>query len=102
MNPTQQPWQQLRNGTAHKLLARDDKRDLQCDLMKLEPNTQLSSHRHPDWEWVYVLKGSLTDARGTFVAGDFIHNEVGSEHQASTGADGAELFVVWCGRVENL
>ncbi|EKD76627.1 MAG: anti-ECFsigma factor, ChrR [uncultured bacterium] len=102
MNKAHQSWQTLRTGTAHKLLARDEGRDLQCDLMQLDPNTQLPAHRHPSWEWVYVLQGSLTDARGTFLAGDFIHNTAGSEHQVSTGADGAELFVVWCGRVENL
>jgi len=99
MDTSTLPWEPLRQGTYHKLLDRKDDLDVQLDLMKLEPNTVLKQHTHPKFEWAYVLKGSLTDQRGTFTAGHLINNPEGSSHEAITGADGAELLVVWCGRV---
>lgn len=99
MDTTQLSWQPLRTGVLHKLLVRDLSQDLQLDVMQLEPNTTLPMHQHPKFEWAYVLRGSFTDQRGTFTAGHLIVNEAGSAHEASTGADGAELLVVWCGRV---
>jgi anti-sigma factor ChrR (cupin superfamily) len=102
MNTQQLPWKPLRTGVQHKLLDRRSDQDLQLDLMQLEPNAQLPLHQHPKFEWAYVLRGSFTDHRGTFTAGDFILNEAGSQHEASTGAEGAELLVVWCGRVTSV
>lgn len=99
MDTTTLPWQQLRQGTAHKFLERLEDQDLQIDLMKLDPNTVLKRHTHPKFEWVYVLQGSIKDERGTFSAGHFLSNPPGSTHEASTGPEGAELLVVWCGRV---
>jgi anti-sigma factor ChrR (cupin superfamily) len=94
-------WEKIkgRGGTLLKKLHRDEKRNFQIDLMKLDPNFSFAIHTHPDIEWVYVLKGNFTDHRGKFKEGDFVLNEAGSTHQAKTGKEGAELVVCWCGRV---
>ncbi len=93
-------WKPLRDKVMTKPLARDEGRGFQINMIRLEPNTSYEEHKHPDVEWVYVLKGSMTDERGTFGQGEFVVNEKGSRHTVSTGPDGCELLVCWCGKVE--
>ncbi|GEM_PF-1302378 len=93
-------WKKSRDKVWVKHLARDNTRDFQLDLIKLEPNTTYTSHRHPDAEWVYVLKGGFTDESGSFGEGDFKINEKHSEHTIKTPKSGCILFVCWCGRLE--
>lgn len=93
------PWSSLRSGTARKLLAKSDKIGFQVDILKLDPNEVFPEHTHDDIEWVYVLKGSFTDHRGTFKAGDFIENEKDSRHSTKTGPNGCELLCFWSGTV---
>lgn len=93
------PWKKERNKVYSKSLAKDKTRNFQIDLMKLEPNTSYNEHLHPDVEWVYILKGSLTDHRGTFKPGDFVVNKKGSRHATKTGPEGCELLCCWCGKV---
>ncbi len=99
MDTTQLPWQPLRANVTHKRLDRIEDLDLQCDLMQIEPNTQLERHLHPKFEWAYVLRGEMTDERGTFATGHFIKNDAQSVHTAHSGPDGVDLLVVWSGRV---
>lgn len=100
MDTTQQPWQQQRPNVFYKPLANDVERNIQFDLMQLPPNTSYSKHSHPQFEWAYVLKGSLSDERGTFSVGHFFTNETGSIHTPTSGPDGTELLIVWCGEVK--
>ncbi len=93
------PWQLLREKVFHKSLARDEKRNFQIDLIRLEPNTTLRKHSHKDVEWVYVLKGEMRDERGVYKAHDFIINKKDSEHTVSTEKEGVELLVCWCGEI---
>jgi len=101
IDTTKMPWEQIkgRSGTLLKRLQRDEKRNFQIDLIKLDPNFTFDQHTHPDIEWVYVLKGGFSDHRGNFKKGDFILNKVGSTHTVKTGKEGAELIVCWCGKV---
>lgn len=93
------PWEKMRNKVFVKRLARDDKRDFQIDIIKLEPNTTYTKHIHEDIEWVYVLKGNFTDEYGTFKEGDFKLNPKNSFHSIITGNAGCELITCWCGRL---
>lgn len=99
MNTNTIPWQLVREGTFTKSLAKDEKRNIQVDLMRLDPNKTFKEHFHDDFEWVYILKGGFTDHRGIFKAGDFILNEKDSSHSTKTGPDGCELLCFWCGKV---
>lgn len=92
-------WQKLRDKVFVKHLARDEKRDFQIDLLKLEANTTYSEHGHPDVEWVYVIKGSFQDESGVYKSGEFKVNPKFSKHSIKTRDDGCELLVCWCGRL---
>jgi anti-sigma factor ChrR (cupin superfamily) len=93
------PWSSLRDGTAHKLLAKNSKIGFQVDIIKLDADKTFNEHIHDDVEWVYILKGSFTDHRGTFKEGDFVINEKGSRHSTVTGPNGCELLCFWSGSV---
>lgn len=101
INPNDLIWEEIpgRYGTFIKHLNRDESRNFQVDLMKLNPNTTFHTHTHPDIEWVYVLEGTFSDHRGKFIKGDFLLNEKNSIHTAVTGDEGAQLLVCWCGKV---
>ncbi len=99
MDTSKIPWKKERGKVYSKLLAKNKAKNFQIDLMKLEPNTSYSEHLHPDVEWVYIVKGSFMDHRGTFKQGDFVINEKGSKHATRTGSAGCELLCFWCGKV---
>lgn len=90
----------LRDGIERKPLARDEARNIQMDILKIEPGFDDSPHWHDDWEWVYVLEGSLVDEKGTHTAGDFLINEKDAKHQPKS-PDGCKLICVWCGSVRH-
>lgn len=93
-------WTEIRKDVFAKRLARDETKNFQIDQMKLAPNVTFGKHSHPDVEWVYILKGKMTDKRGAFEAGDFLINEKGSTHVVTVGPEGCEMLVCWCGKVE--
>ncbi len=93
-------WKQLRRGIRIKHLAKDEKRGIQIDLIRLEPGLDDPPHWHNDWEWVYILEGSLEDEKGVHRAGDFMVNEKDSRHQPKT-KEGCTALIVWCGSVRN-
>src|SRR3989338_6037984 len=90
-------WQEFGENVLVKNLARDNKRNFQFDLMKLKANARFEEHIHEDIEWVYILKGSFSDYRGTYTKGHFIINEKGSRHKVTTGTEGCIIYVCWCG-----
>ena len=85
-----------------KMLARDENRNLQIDKIRIAPNAKIAAHAHPDFEWIYVLRGEISDDRGVFRAGDFFVNEKNSKHAPRVGADGCEILCVWCGKIEEI
>jgi len=93
------PWEKLRENVSCKYLARDEDKNFQIDIIKLDPNIKFDEHSHPDVEWVYILQGSMSDERGEYFAGDFIINKKGSKHIVSSGAEGCEILCCWCGKV---
>lgn len=96
---TRMGWRKLREKVLVKYLARDDKRGLQFDIIKLEAYTTYPEHKHADFEWVYVLKGDFSDESGNFHKGEFKINPKNSKHSITTGKNGCELLVCWCGRL---
>ncbi|APC97279.1 cupin domain-containing protein [Francisella frigiditurris] len=88
-------------GISKKLLARDDQRNFQIDFIRLEPKVKLSKHMHPDVEWVYVMKGSMSDERGEFVSGDFFINPINSIHSVISGPNGCDILCCWCGEIKD-
>lgn len=90
----------LRKGIWRKPLARDDARNIQMDILKIDPGLNDAPHWHDDWEWVYILEGSLEDEKGVHKAGDFLLNGKDVKHQP-TSKDGCKLLIVWCGTVRH-
>ena len=75
-------------------LALQEKRKIKMHTIRLEPNTKYPGHKHSMEEWVYVLEGDMSDQRGTYEKGDFLINEINSEHQITSGSEGTEILVV--------
>lgn len=92
-------WQKLRDKILVKHFARDEARDFQIDLLKLEPNTAYTEHGHADLEWVYVVKGNFEDETGRYEEGEFKINPKFSRHSIKTNDEGCEILVWWCGRL---
>ena len=92
-------WMEIRPGVERKSLAVNEKLGIQADYIRIKPNHTDSIHIHDDFEWVYVVSGSFSDAAGVHVAGDFLENSTEGTHQPVTGAEGALLFIVWTGSV---
>ena len=91
-------WEKLREGITKKSLARDPKSGLQVDLLRLEPGFVDKPHFHGNFEWVYILEGSMEDERGVHVKGDFLVNGKGGPHRPSS-KEGCLLLIVWSGKV---
>ncbi|MFH1391122.1 MAG: cupin domain-containing protein [Candidatus Diapherotrites archaeon] len=88
----------LRKGIQIKHLAKDSKSGLQMDILKIEPNWVDQGHFHDDFEWVYVLEGSMEDEKGIHKKGDFLINTAEGIHKPSS-KEGCELLIVWSGKV---
>ena len=61
-------------------------------MLRWGPGVGYPTHRHAGGEEVFVLAGELRDEHGTYPAGTWIRNPVGSEH-APFSPPGALLFV---------
>jgi quercetin dioxygenase-like cupin family protein len=84
-------WKAFRDNASIKNLVKEG---IQVDLIKLEPNSQFDEHVHESAEWIYVLKGSFSDEKGTYSKGHFVVNEKGSKHATKSGAEGCEVIVI--------
>ncbi|OVE75121.1 hypothetical protein BVX95_00060 [archaeon D22] len=94
------PFEFARKNVEIKHLARDENRDFQIDLVKLDPDIEFDEHGHPDIEWIYVLKGSMWDENGKYEKDHFLINKKGSRHAMTTGPEGCEILACWCGRLD--
>jgi anti-sigma factor ChrR (cupin superfamily) len=93
-------WNPLRSGISRKPLARDEERNIQMDVLKIEPGFDDQPHWHDDWEWVYILEGSLEDEKGIHKAGDFLINEKDAKHEPKS-KEVCKLICVWSGSVRH-
>jgi len=93
-------WIKIREGVFRKSLSKDPARNLQMDLIRISSDFVDVTHYHNDFEWVYVLDGSLEDEKGKHVKGDFLINKKDTEHKPSS-KEGCLLLIVWCGSVRD-
>jgi anti-sigma factor ChrR (cupin superfamily) len=62
-------------------------------LVKYAPRQTFPEHRHDGGEEILVLDGVFIDEYGTYPAGTYIRNPIGTSHRPEAGPDGALLFV---------
>lgn len=62
-------------------------------LVRYAPNSDFPSHEHGGGEEILVLEGEFADEHGSYPAGTYIRNPIGSEHRPSVGAGGCTIFV---------
>ncbi|MCR4335842.1 MAG: cupin domain-containing protein [archaeon] len=91
-------YESLRKGIQIKSLAKSSEKGLQMDILKIEPNWVDQGHFHNDFEWVYILEGSMQDEKGLHKKGDFLINTTERIHKPSS-KDGCQLLIVWSGKV---
>jgi len=62
-------------------------------LVRYAPNSHFSAHTHGGGEEFLVLEGEFNDASGSYPAGTYVRNPIGSSHAPWAGAEGAMIFV---------
>ena len=62
-------------------------------LVRYQANSCFSPHEHIGGEEIYVLDGVFGDEHGTYPAGTYIRNPIGTKHQPMIGNEGATIFV---------
>ena len=62
-------------------------------MVKWDPNTQFSAHKHWGGEEIYVVEGVFYDQFGSYPKGTWIRSPHLSEHQPFTKNEGALIFV---------
>ena len=62
-------------------------------LVKYLPYTEFPTHTHGGGEEILVLSGEFADEHGTYPAGYYLRNPIGSKHAPKIGAQGATIFV---------
>lgn len=101
IDPASVEWDKVASGVFRKDLAHDQKRDLVWSIFKIDPGASLQRHRHPNWEWVYVIDGVYEDEYGSVPKGHMKINADLSVH-TSRSLKGCTLLVVWCGRHDSV
>ncbi len=61
-------------------------------LVRYEPGSHFSTHRHPRGEEFLVLEGVFEDEHGRYPVGSYVRNPPGSKHTPG-GAQGCTIFV---------
>jgi anti-sigma factor ChrR (cupin superfamily) len=72
-------------------------KEINVNIIKLEPQEEIPYHVHKDTKYNYILKGSITDGKKEYLPGDIVENIKGSGHFLIAGPKGCELLVIWCG-----
>ena len=62
-------------------------------LVSYEPNSQFPAHSHGGGEEFLVLEGEFADENGSYPAGSYVRNPIGTSHSPAIGPDGALIFV---------
>ncbi len=83
-------------GVTIKILAEDFTTKLRTELVRIKAGTVLPTHRHTNFEWVYVLDGELQDEFGRYKKGAFKINSKNSVH-TSRSPLGCTLLVIRAG-----
>ncbi|MYL22906.1 cupin [Halomonas alkaliantarctica] len=62
-------------------------------LVRYAPHSQFGRHTHDGGEEILVLEGVFADEHGTYPAGSYLRNPIGTGHTPHIGAEGALIFV---------
>ena len=62
-------------------------------LVRYEPNSTFSPHVHSGGEEFLVLDGAFADEHGSYPAGSYVRNPIGTSHTPSIGPEGALILV---------
>jgi predicted ChrR family anti-sigma factor len=87
-------WQAVAEGVFVKQLYVDTTRDAVTMLIRMEPGSSYSAHRHRGPEQCFVLQGDINDGYGTYYQGDFQCAATGSHHGIQSTEKGCLLLIV--------
>ncbi len=62
-------------------------------LVRYAPNSHFPRHEHGGGEEILVLDGEFADEHGTYPAGCYLRNPIGTSHAPRVGEQGATIFV---------
>ena len=62
-------------------------------LVRYAPNSEFSPHTHDGGEEFFVLEGVFSDEHGSYGAGSYVRNPIGTAHTPQIGPEGATIFV---------
>ena len=62
-------------------------------LVRYAPNSQFPRHIHGGGEEIYVMEGEFADEHGSYPAGTYVRNPIGTSHAPSVGPLGCVIFV---------
>ena len=62
-------------------------------LVRYAANTQFPEHVHGGGEEIYVVDGEFADEHGSYPAGTYVRNPIGTSHAPNVGPKGCTIFV---------
>ena len=62
-------------------------------LVRYAPDSSFSRHEHTGGEEFFVLEGEFRDEHGSYPAGTYVRNPIGTAHTPSIGEQGCVIFV---------
>jgi quercetin dioxygenase-like cupin family protein len=102
---TTQPWVPLAPGFSFKLLRATSDDDVWVELLRLEPGTTISRHRHTGEVHAYTLSGrrELLDTGQVVGPGDYVYEPSGNvDSWRAVGDEPLVVFVTLRGAIEYL
>ncbi|GAB6054532.1 hypothetical protein JCM17960_33520 [Magnetospira thiophila] len=95
-------WEAFREGIEISWVHRPEQPDGPSSaFLRYAPGAVVPAHRHPAFEYIFVLEGSQSDDNGTHRAGSLVVNPPDSVHGVQS-ADGCLVFAVWDAPVQFL
>ena len=62
-------------------------------LVKYAANTRFPEHVHGGGEEIFVIDGEFADDHGSYPAGTYVRNPIGTRHAPNVGPQGCTIFV---------
>ena len=79
-------------------LSKDEKLEHEVFIIKFEPGSSSSLHKHKGYEEFYVIEGELIDNDGTvFKKGDYIKFQKGTKHSSHSKTGCTLLVILYAG-----
>jgi anti-sigma factor ChrR (cupin superfamily) len=81
-------------GVERKMLDRvGDEVARATSIVRYAPHSRFSEHVHSGGEEFLVLQGQFNDATGSYPAGSYVRNPIGTAHAPWAGPEGTTIFV---------